>query len=61
MTQDQPCSPGCRPSLAAIHDALAAHADPSRTRDSDPAALEYGLSQRAPIAVSTRSGDIAGI
>ncbi|MFH8371856.1 hypothetical protein [Streptomyces sp. NPDC018031] len=32
----------------------------SRTRDSDPAAaLDYGLSQRALIAVSSRSSDVA--
>ncbi|MGW4983339.1 hypothetical protein [Streptomyces mirabilis] len=45
-------------SLAASHGAVAAHTDPSRTRDSDPAAaaaLDYGLSQRALIAVSARS------
>ncbi|MEU3550700.1 hypothetical protein [Streptomyces longwoodensis] len=49
-------------SLAAIHGAVATHADPSRTRDSDQAdaaALDYGLSQRALIAVSARTGDVA--
>ncbi|MFI1734516.1 hypothetical protein ACH40E_35960 [Streptomyces acidicola] len=48
-------------SLAAIHGAVAAHTDPSRTRDSAPAtaaALDYGLSQRALIDVSGRSSDI---
>ncbi|WP_370422204.1 hypothetical protein AB8O64_28680 [Streptomyces sp. QH1-20] len=42
-------------SLAAIHGAVAAGTDPSRTRDSVPAAaaaLDYGLPQRALIAVS---------
>jgi hypothetical protein len=50
------------PSQAAIHDAVIAGIDPSRTRDSDPAAaaaLDYGLSQRALIAVSGRTGDVA--
>lgn len=48
--------------LAAIHDAVSAGPGTSRTRDSDPgaaAALDYGLSQRALIAVSGRSGDVA--
>ncbi|MEN8655508.1 hypothetical protein ABCR94_34280 [Streptomyces sp. 21So2-11] len=48
--------------LAAIHDAVAAGPGTSRTRDSDPvaaAALDYGLSQRALIAVSGRTGDVA--
>ncbi|WP_328698418.1 hypothetical protein [Streptomyces sp. NBC_00342] len=48
--------------LAAIHDAVAAGPDPSRTRDSDPAAaaaLDYGLSQRALIAVSSRTDTVA--
>ncbi|MEE1805396.1 hypothetical protein [Streptomyces sp. BE133] len=46
--------------LAAIHDAIATGADPSCTRDTDPAAaLDYGLSQRALIAVSGRSSDVA--
>ncbi|MEU2873063.1 hypothetical protein ABZ769_28335 [Streptomyces olivoreticuli] len=48
--------------LGAIHGAVAAGTDPSRTRDSDPAAaaaLDYGLSQRALIAVSGRTGDVA--
>ncbi|WP_447034626.1 hypothetical protein [Streptomyces sp. DSM 118878] len=48
--------------LASIHDAVAAGPDLSRTRDTDPAAaaaLDYGLSQRALIAVSGRSGDVA--
>lgn len=41
-------------SLTAIHGAVAAGTETSRTRDSDPAAeaaLDYGLSQRALIAV----------
>ncbi|MCP9213481.1 hypothetical protein [Streptomyces cucumeris] len=41
--------------LAAIHGAIAAGTETSRTRDSGPAAataLDYGLSQRALIAVS---------
>ncbi|WP_198958442.1 hypothetical protein, partial [Amycolatopsis sp. KNN50.9b] len=49
-------------SLTAIHGAVAAGTETSRTRDSDPAAaaaLDYGLSQRALIAVSSRSGDVA--
>ncbi|MFG2629930.1 hypothetical protein [Streptomyces sp. NPDC048473] len=48
--------------LATIHDAVAAGPGTSRTRDSDPgaaAALDYGLSQRALIAVSGRSSDVA--
>ncbi|MFE7045155.1 hypothetical protein ACFU9X_38785 [Streptomyces atratus] len=48
--------------LGAIHGAVTAATDPSRTRDSDPAAaaaLDYGLSQRALIAVSGRTGDVA--
>ncbi|MFD3666050.1 hypothetical protein ACFWVF_36520 [Streptomyces sp. NPDC058659] len=48
--------------LAAIHDAVTAGPGLSRTRDTDPAgaaALDYGLSQRALIAVSSRSGDVA--
>jgi hypothetical protein len=47
--------------LAAIHGAVAAGTDPSRVRDTDPAAaaLDYGLSQRALIAVSGRTGDVA--
>ncbi|MEV7684037.1 hypothetical protein AB0O64_36710 [Streptomyces sp. NPDC088341] len=48
--------------LAAIHGAVAAGTDPSRTRDSDPAAaaaLDYGLSQRALIAVSGRTDVVA--
>jgi hypothetical protein len=49
-------------SLTAIHGAVTASTETSRTRDSDPdgaAALDYGLSQRALIAVSGRSGDVA--
>ncbi|WP_229915661.1 hypothetical protein [Streptomyces filamentosus] len=49
-------------SLAAIHGAVAAGTELSRTRDSDPAAaaaLDYGLSQRALIAVSSRAEDVA--
>ncbi|MFF1511828.1 hypothetical protein [Streptomyces sp. NPDC058326] len=48
--------------LAAIHGAVAAGTETSRTRDTGPAAtaaLDYGLSQRALIAVSARSGDVA--
>lgn len=47
--------------LAAIHGAVAAGTETSRTRDTDPAAaaLDYGLSQRALIAVSGRTGDVA--
>ncbi|MEU4955217.1 hypothetical protein [Streptomyces lavendulae] len=48
--------------LTAIHGAVAAHADPSRTRDTGPAAaaaLDYGLSQRALIAVSGRTDAVA--
>ena len=48
--------------LTAIHGAVAAGTDLSRTRDRDPAAataLDYGLSQRALIAVSGRRGDVA--
>ncbi|WP_406004708.1 hypothetical protein [Streptomyces sp. NBC_00987] len=50
--------------LAAIHDAVAAAPGPSRTRDSDPgaaAALDYGLSQRALIAVSSRTDTVAAV
>lgn len=49
-------------SLAAIHGAVDAGPGLSRTRDSEPAAaaaLDYGLSQRALIAVSSRTGDVA--
>lgn len=45
-------------SLAAIHDAVTAGPKTSRTRDTDPddaAALDYGLSQRALIAISGRT------
>ncbi|MFJ9417739.1 hypothetical protein ACIRPT_26770 [Streptomyces sp. NPDC101227] len=48
--------------LAAIHGALAAGTDLSRTRDTGPAAaaaLDYGRYQRALIAVSGRTDDIA--
>ncbi|WP_236246818.1 hypothetical protein [Streptomyces sp. CC210A] len=51
-------------SLAAIHGVVAAHADPSRTRDTGPAAtaaLDYGLSQRALIAVSGRTDAVAEV
>ncbi|WP_215105803.1 hypothetical protein [Streptomyces sp. McG3] len=44
--------------LAALHDAVAADPGTSRTRDSNPAAaaaLDYGLSQRSLIAVSSRT------
>ncbi|MFF5583609.1 hypothetical protein [Streptomyces hygroscopicus] len=33
----------------------------SRRRDSDPAALDYGLSQHAPRRLHSRRGDIEGI
>ncbi|MGY1503759.1 hypothetical protein ACW4TU_45620 (plasmid) [Streptomyces sp. QTS52] len=48
-------------SLAAIHSAVATGTETSRTRDTDPAAaaLDYGLSQRALIAVSGRTHDVA--
>ncbi|WP_424893321.1 hypothetical protein [Streptomyces sp. XH2] len=48
--------------LAAIHGAVAAGTELSRTRDTGPAAaaaLDYGLSQRALIAVSGRADDVA--
>ncbi|MFD3422045.1 hypothetical protein [Streptomyces decoyicus] len=45
-------------SLTAIHDAVTAGTETSHTRDS-AAALDYGLSQRALIAVSARAGDVA--
>ncbi|MFD3664023.1 hypothetical protein ACFWVF_26125 [Streptomyces sp. NPDC058659] len=48
--------------LAAIHDAVAAGPGTSRTRDSDlaaAAALDYGLSQRALIAVSGRTDTVS--
>ncbi|MEU3880589.1 hypothetical protein [Streptomyces californicus] len=51
-------------SLAAIHGAVAAGPELSRTRDTDPgaaAALDYGLSQRALIAVSGRTDAVAEI
>ncbi|MER5852487.1 hypothetical protein ABT126_37210 [Streptomyces sp. NPDC002012] len=47
--------------LAVIPGAVAAGTDPSRTRDTGPAAvaaLDFGLSQRALIAVSGRTGDV---
>ncbi|MGW5803354.1 hypothetical protein ACWFQ7_29045 [Streptomyces bacillaris] len=50
--------------LAAIHDAVTASPKTSRTRDTDPsgaAALEYGLSQRALIAVSGRTDTVTEI
>jgi hypothetical protein len=43
-------------SLAAIHDAVTAGAETSRTRAINPATLDYGLSQRALIDVSSHSG-----
>lgn len=49
-------------SLTAIHGAVIAGTDLSRTRDSDPgaaAALDYGLPQRALIAVSGRTDTVA--
>lgn len=48
--------------LAAIHGAVTAGPEISRTRDTDPgaaAALDYGLSQRALIAVSGRVDVVA--
>lgn len=48
--------------LAAIHGAVAAGTETSRTRDTGPstaAALDYGLSQRALIAVSSRVDVVA--
>jgi hypothetical protein len=48
--------------LAAINDAVAADPGLSRTRDTDPdgaVALDYGLSQRALIAVSGRTDAVA--
>lgn len=48
--------------LTAIHDAVAAGTETSRTRDTGPAtaaALDYGLSQRALLAVSSRAEDVA--
>ncbi|MFE7808506.1 hypothetical protein ACFU51_28315 [Streptomyces sp. NPDC057430] len=50
--------------LAAIHDAVTADPQTSRTRDTAPAsaaALDYGLSQRALIAVSGRTDTVAEI
>ncbi|MCG7527780.1 hypothetical protein MHW47_25515 [Streptomyces sp. OfavH-34-F] len=50
--------------LTAIHGAVAAGPGLSRTRDTDPgaaAALDYGLSQRALIAVSGRTDAVAEI
>jgi hypothetical protein len=49
--------------LGAIHDAVAADTPTSRTRDTAPAAtaaLDYGLSQRALIAVSGVLGEPEG-
>ncbi|MEV5567910.1 hypothetical protein AB0L54_34405, partial [Streptomyces sp. NPDC052196] len=49
-------------SLAAIHGAVTAGTELSRTRDNDPAAaaaLDYGLSQRSLIDVSSRAEDVA--
>ncbi|MET9427873.1 MULTISPECIES: hypothetical protein [unclassified Streptomyces] len=48
--------------LAAIHGAVAVGTETSRTRDTGPAAAatpDYSLSQRALIAVSSRSDDVA--
>ncbi|MEU1378001.1 hypothetical protein ABZ442_30755 [Streptomyces triculaminicus] len=47
--------------LGAIHGAVVAGTDLSHMRDTGPAAaaLDYGLSQRALIAVSSRTGDVA--
>ncbi|MDX2521590.1 hypothetical protein PV355_41790 [Streptomyces stelliscabiei] len=47
--------------LGVIHGAVTAGTETSRTRDTDPAAaaLDYGLSQRALIALSGRTGDVA--
>ncbi|MFD7206140.1 hypothetical protein [Streptomyces sp. NPDC059893] len=48
-------------SLAAIHRAVTAGADLSRTRDTNPAAaaLDYGLSQRVLIDVASRAETVA--
>ncbi|MEV6319380.1 hypothetical protein [Streptomyces sp. NPDC051776] len=50
-------------SLTVIHEAVAAGTETSRTRDTAPAAaaaaLDYGLSQRALIAVSSRTDTVA--
>ncbi|WP_367141114.1 MULTISPECIES: hypothetical protein [Streptomyces] len=49
-------------SLAAIHGAVTAGTETSRTRDTGPAAaaaLDYGLSQRALIAISSRADVVA--
>lgn len=48
-------------SLTAIHEAVTTGTETSRMRDTGPAAaaaLDYGLSQRALIAVSGRTGDV---
>ncbi|MFB8000316.1 hypothetical protein ACFC4G_47135 [Streptomyces sp. NPDC056002] len=48
--------------LAAIHGAVTAGTEVSRTRDTDPAAeaaLDYGLSQRALLDVCARRGEVA--
>ncbi|MER7540151.1 hypothetical protein ABTX77_36045 [Streptomyces sp. NPDC097704] len=48
--------------LTAIHEAVTAGPGLSRVRDTDPgvaAALDYSLSQRALIVVSSRSGNVA--
>ncbi|MFE2247949.1 hypothetical protein [Streptomyces lavendulae] len=48
--------------LAAMHGAVTTGPETSRTRDTDPsaaAALDYGLSQRALIAVSGRTDTVA--
>ncbi|MEU0061087.1 hypothetical protein [Streptomyces sp. NPDC006334] len=53
---------GVARSLSAIHGAVTAGTETSRMRDSDrdaAATLDYGLSQRALIAVSSRSSDVA--
>ncbi|MFA3843315.1 hypothetical protein [Streptomyces aureus] len=44
--------------LAAIHEAVHAGTALSRTRDTAPAALDYGLSQRALVAVCGRMDDV---
>ncbi|MFB6507426.1 hypothetical protein ACFYXP_33355 [Streptomyces sp. NPDC002466] len=48
--------------LAAIHEAVTAGTETSRTRETGPAtgaALDYGLSQRALTAVSARADMVA--
>lgn len=55
------CCPAARPRCFPHHWAVAAGTETFRTRDTDPAAaaLDYGLSQRALIAVSGRTDVVA--